>query len=164
MTRTKTMIRPSVAAMSIVLLLALARPAAADTFAVDRADDAAVPTCSAAANDCTLRGAINDANANTGPDTITIPAIRVSVEADLPSITQPLTIAGAGARKSIIDGNGRVGTVLSGATILQDLEVTGAKTPPADDVLSGTAAVDSPTLLERVAIARARARAVASPR
>jgi hypothetical protein len=146
--------RLCIAASSILLLLALSGPAAADTFAVDRADDDAASTCSAAANDCTLRGAINDANATTDPDTITIPAIRISVRADLPDIAQPLTITGAGARKSIIDGTGSVGTVLSGAMTLQDLEVTGAKAPAADDPLSGTAAVSSFTggLLERVAI------------
>src|SRR5947199_2540215 len=81
--------------LTILLLLALAGPAAADTFAVDRNDDAVVSACSGAPNDCTLRGAITQANLTTDPDTITIPAIRVSLKADLPSVTQPLTITGA---------------------------------------------------------------------
>lgn len=41
------------------------------TFVVDRNDDANIQTCSAAPNDCTLRGAINKANATVGGEDIT---------------------------------------------------------------------------------------------
>ncbi|GEM_PF-2313842 len=45
-------------------------PTALD-FVVDRADDGYAGACTAAANDCTLRGAVNLSNYNAGTDTIT---------------------------------------------------------------------------------------------
>ena len=42
-------------------------------FAVDRTDDAAAAmACTAAANDCSLRGAIRKSNANVGADEVII--------------------------------------------------------------------------------------------
>ena len=47
------------------------------TFVVDRTDDDATATaCTAAPNDCSLRGAIIAANALAGSDAITLPAQR----------------------------------------------------------------------------------------
>jgi hypothetical protein len=74
--------------MALVILLASAHPAFATTFDVDRIDDsplAAAQACTAAANDCTLRGAVIKANANGGADTIT-----------LQGLTSTLSISGAG--------------------------------------------------------------------
>ena len=63
------MFRRVFAVLATVLVLIPAAHAA--SFVVDRTDDADVSTCLASANDCTLRGAINAANAMTGADTIT---------------------------------------------------------------------------------------------
>lgn len=54
----------------------MANPAWAATFAVDTTvDDAALVACTdAAADDCSLRGAIIAANTASGADTITVPA------------------------------------------------------------------------------------------
>jgi hypothetical protein len=144
--------RGAPAALFVALLLAAAAPASADTFTVDRGDDADVSGCSAATGDCTLRGALNRANAGGGPDTIVLPAQRLAVESPLPRIEGTLTIAGAGARSSIIDATASVGTVLASGfgsnTTLEDLQVTGARRVPHN----GDAAIAGATRVERVAI------------
>jgi cysteine-rich repeat protein/predicted outer membrane repeat protein len=99
-------------------LLGFMRSANAAIFVVDRTDDTAAPSaqaCTAAANDCSLRGAIIAANANgAGADTITLPAGTYAFT--LPSthedeahdgdldILGNLTLNGAGAKTTIIDG------------------------------------------------------------
>lgn len=60
-------------ALAAVLLLNPA-PAHADTYIVDTTIDVLSSACTATANDCSLRGAIDKANANPGPDTIILPA------------------------------------------------------------------------------------------
>ena len=139
-------------ALTLLAVLAAAAPAAADTFAVDRSDDADVSTCSAAANDCTLRGAIEKVQTVDAPgSTVTIPATRIVLTAKLPDLaTGSFTIAGAGARQTTISGNGTVGEIFTGtfATVtLQDLTVTGGK-----GALFGSGAVSGDIDLERVAI------------
>src|SRR2546425_1169074 len=101
------------------LLLAVA-PAAAATFTVNDTADAvdAVPDgkCATAGGTCTLRAAIQEANALPGPDTIMVPASTylltiegrdedAAVTGDL-DITDDVTITGAGADRTILDGNG----------------------------------------------------------
>jgi hypothetical protein len=60
----------------LVLALTSSPAQAATTYTVDRTDDPDLTTtptagaCTAAANDCSLRGAISAANANAGDDTI----------------------------------------------------------------------------------------------
>jgi hypothetical protein len=63
----------TVLALPLMVLSAIAaRPAGAATYVVDRGDDSAAFTaCTAAPQDCTLRGAILAANANPGLDEIT---------------------------------------------------------------------------------------------
>ena len=139
-------------ALTLFAVLAVAAPAAADTFAVDRSDDADVSTCSAAANDCTLRGAIEKVQSVGSPgSTITIPATRITLTAPLPDLaTGSFTIAGAGARQTTVSGNGVVGQMFDGtfATVtLQDVTVTGGK-----GALFGSGAVAGDIDLERVAI------------
>src|SRR5262245_35830263 len=66
-----------VALRGLGALLLLAPSAAAATFVVDRTDDSAAvaaQACTAAANDCSLRGAIIKANATPGADVITFAA------------------------------------------------------------------------------------------
>ena len=80
--------------------------ASAATYVVGKtADDAGTDPCTVAAN-CSLRSAITDANNNSGADAITLGAGTYSVGSLEPSITQGLTITGAGARSTAIDGGG----------------------------------------------------------
>jgi hypothetical protein len=86
-------------------------------YDVDRTDDTAAATaCTAAANDCSLRGAIIAANANPGADTINLPAGTYALSilgagednaatGDL-DIRDDLTILGAGAATTTVDGSG----------------------------------------------------------
>ena len=69
------------------------------TYVVDTTSDANLTACTGAANDCSLRGAINNANANPGLDTIqfTIPAAGVQTIltlSALPDVTGPTIIDG----------------------------------------------------------------------
>ena len=111
--------RHLVATASALMGLLLARPANAATFVVDRTDDsAAASACTAAANDCSLRGAIISANAVLGTDTVSIPAgvytltltgrdEEAAATGDL-DVTQAIVITGASASSVVIDGNGKV--------------------------------------------------------
>jgi uncharacterized repeat protein (TIGR01451 family) len=106
-------------ALSLMLIGSLlkqvsAMPLAALSVTVDRTDDTAAATaCTAAANDCSLRGAIIAANANPG-STITIPAgtymltissggsfENAAATGDL-DINESVTINGAGSGSTII--------------------------------------------------------------
>jgi hypothetical protein len=139
-------------ALTLLAVLATAAPAAADTFMVDRSDDADVSTCSAANNDCTLRGAIEAVQASGSPgSTITIPATKITLTAPLPAMTTgSFTIAGAGARQTTISGGGTVAEIFNGAgalVTLQDVTVTGGI-----GAGFGAGAVSGSINLERVAI------------
>jgi hypothetical protein len=101
----------------LLCLLAGARPAAAAVFTVDRTDDVIATGClDAVPDDCSLRGAVIRANASLGGDTIVVPAGTYVLtrlgsnedEADTGDldVTNPLTITGAGAASTVIDGNG----------------------------------------------------------
>jgi CSLREA domain-containing protein len=96
-------------------------PAHAATFTVNTPVDAvdANPgngTCSTVAHNCTLRAAVQEANATTGgtTDTITLPAgtytLTITGSGDAESgdldVLDHLFINGTGANSSIIDGNG----------------------------------------------------------
>ena len=132
-----------------LIVLASAGPAAADVFVVDRTDDDAnANACTTQNRDCTLRGAVSDANAMNDADTITLPAGRIVLATDLPFLSGPTTIAGAGARASIIDGAGHVEQVIVGMgdTKLQDLTITGESLP------GSGAVVGNSLMLERVAL------------
>jgi CSLREA domain-containing protein len=128
-----------VIACLICALLALPALAQASTFTVTKTADTNDGTCDA---DCSLREAVGAANANPGPDTITLPAgtYRLTLTGagedanatgDLDVTGSPVTINGAGARSTIIDGNAtdRVIQVLSGAGLVaNDLTLTDGKT------------------------------------
>lgn len=89
---------------------------AAATFTVDSGSDAALSSCTAAPDDCSLRGAILAANASAGPDDIAFalsesdasfqPASahwQIALLSELPLVTEALTIDGftqAGAKPS----------------------------------------------------------------
>ena len=94
---------------------------AATTFVVDSSLDAADVSpgngrCETGAGTCTLRAAVQESNALSGPDTIEVPpgtynltvfgaAEDASSTGDL-DVTSPLTIVGAGAATTFVDGNG----------------------------------------------------------
>src|SRR5437764_13237392 len=96
--------------LAFLLALAAAAPASADTFAVDNAGDTDLSPCTTAANDCTLRGALSRAEATPDADTITLPKLRIALAGPLPQLSTPVTIKGAGARSSTVDGAGVAGT------------------------------------------------------
>ena len=88
-------------------------------------------TCATAGGVCTLRAAVVEAEGLLGADTITVPAMTISLGAQL-SITKTVTIAGAGARSTIITGTpGHILVGISGGDVtlrdlaLQDASATG---------------------------------------
>jgi hypothetical protein len=124
------------ALLSLLLSSPAVSPAGAVTLVVDRTDDdpAATACDDLAANDCSLRGAIDKANGLAGPDTVTVPAgtyalsrsgsctYRVAGNAnfftttEIPlCITGELTLAGAGAGTTTIDGGALDRVVFVGA-------------------------------------------------
>src|SRR5258708_3036222 len=142
-------VRCAAVVMVGVLCLAGAQAAHAADFAVNSTADLpdAKPgdhLCITAAATCTLRAAVQEANADGGANTIFIPRgyyrlrIPPAIEAgaagqddagagDL-DITAPLTIRGAGARQTIIDGGGldRVFSNASNvASSITNLTITG---------------------------------------
>lgn len=97
----------------------------AATFTVDRIDDATVSTCSVAANDCTLRGAVTAANTAGGTNTIDFDGVVFAAsQTILLSGTQlaitsgTLTINGTGANLLTISGGNlsRIFSISVGAT------------------------------------------------
>lgn len=89
-----------------VLLLAFAASAQAASYTVNTTADNAPATgeCSGAAGDCSLRQAID--KATSGSDTISVPAGHYTLTSHTPLvITAAVTINGAGARTTTIDGD-----------------------------------------------------------
>ncbi len=125
----------------------------ADTFVVDTTTDsnaAAYQQCTAAADDCSLRGTISKANALAGADTITLPAgtyalTRAGAPEDANAtgdldLTSDITLNGAGASSTIIDANqlDRVLQVFSGSTVTLDgVTLRNGKSPNADPYVRG---------------------------
>lgn len=115
--------RPALAAAAFLFALGFAAPLPAATFTVDSEADAvdALPgdaLCAAAGGACTLRAAIQEANALAGPDDVVLPAGTYvltiagggedgAASGDL-DVTGELTLTGVGAAVTVIDGNGTV--------------------------------------------------------
>jgi hypothetical protein len=124
---------PSARHFLLILLLTLGlglfgspHPTFAATLDVDRLDDDPTATaCTAAANDCSLRGAVLAANSLAGPDTITIPAGTYTLTAGSElSLTSEITLVGAGAATTIVQASStydtathRVMSISSGAIV-----------------------------------------------
>lgn len=116
----KTMRKLNIQLTFLILTLFFTVGAAqAATYTVDRTDDATVSFCTAAASDCTLRGAIAAANAASGSDVIEFDA-NIFSERQIITLTQglleiqnngSLTINGTGAKKLTISGNNRSGVI-----------------------------------------------------
>jgi CSLREA domain-containing protein len=116
----------SVLITAIVGYLAVVPQSAATTITVDNTADSvdAAPgdgTCADSLGRCTLRAAVMEANASTGPHTINVPAGTYTLTlgpsddefnfdgaedgfGDLDILNNDLTISGAGAASTIIDG------------------------------------------------------------
>lgn len=129
--------------------LLVTAPASAVVFTVDTTDDdvdAAIDgACADAAGRCTLRAAIQEANATPlDPDDIVVPAgtyklTRVGAFEDAAAtgdldVTGPVTIQGAAAETTILQGKkDRVFDVSGAGVFLQGLTVTKGKAPKSDD-------------------------------
>jgi uncharacterized repeat protein (TIGR01451 family) len=114
-------IRAALLALAFLGTPALASPGWTATFTVDTTLDVvdALPgdgSCATATGACSLRAAVQESRALLGPDTIILPSgiytltiggagNNSATSGDL-DISETLTIAGAGARTTIIDGNG----------------------------------------------------------
>jgi len=114
-------------------------PVAAATFLVDSTTDAVdlLPgdgACATLAGECTLRAAVQETNALPGVDAVTLPAGTYvltlvgleehAVSGDL-DVRDALTITGAGAASTVVDGNGTsaVFDVAAGSLALSDMTV-----------------------------------------
>lgn len=85
-------------------------PAFVTTLSVDRTDDvAAASACTAAANDCSLRGAVRKANTTPGPDPIVINL--------LPATTYNLTLSNANQENAAATGDLDITTSQHSVTI-----------------------------------------------
>lgn len=130
------------AALSTGLALILAPAAIAQNYPVTKTTDTNDGTCD---SDCSLREAIIAANANAGPDVITVPAgtyLRgmqtagedLSASGDL-DITDDVSIVGAGARTTVIsasDGTANLSTdrvfdVLGGSVSMSGITISGGR-------------------------------------
>ena len=103
--RARALVGTTALLFGLVLLPVAAR---ATTYTVNNNGDAgdASPgnnVCATAGGVCTLRAAIQEANAHSGPDTIVIPAMTITLGSEL-LVTQDVTISGAGPG-TIISGN-----------------------------------------------------------
>jgi CSLREA domain-containing protein len=124
---------PGLSVIVAVLLFSLSSLAQAAIFVVTKTADTNDGTCD---SDCSLREAIIAANANAGADVITLPAGHYTLTiagtnedagatGDL-DIVGDLTINGAGASTTIVDGGGidRVFHIVSAFTVIfNDLQI-----------------------------------------
>ena len=132
---------------SFLLFVFLAPPSFAATFTVDSTTDAVDAnigdgSCATAANECTLRAAIQEANSDAVADIINVPAglfeltlagigENAAATGDL-DILQPVSVIGAGKGETKIDGQGmdRVFHTTGNIDVtLQDLTVQNGSVP-----------------------------------
>ncbi|HTP02937.1 MAG TPA: CSLREA domain-containing protein, partial [Anaerolineales bacterium] len=134
--------------------------AAAATFVVNSTSDALDDNpgdgvCHTAAVECTLRAAVQEANASAGTDTISVPAgtYTLSVGAsgedaaaagDL-DITESVIITGAGMNGTVIDANSidRAFQVISGTLTISDLTIQHGTANPGGGILVASQAAIS---------------------
>jgi CSLREA domain-containing protein len=110
-----------IGALSVFSLSFVCFPVAADTFAVDTTADADLSACTASPNDCSLRGAINRANTNTGLDTIRFAIPGAGIKKIAPTLPLPIITDDS----TIIDGSSQIGP---GASPL--ISLSGESIPP----------------------------------
>src|SRR4051795_5851776 len=128
-----------IATLSCVVFLALAGPAAANTFNVTTTDDD-IGSCDP--GDCSVREAIAAADANSGEDTVNIPAghyLLTNGELFTDASADVLNIVGHSARDTILDADGqsRVLDAFDGNVNVSHLTITGGVAPGDDPKASG---------------------------
>jgi CSLREA domain-containing protein len=140
-----------------VVLLLLAAPAQAATFNVNSLADgpdasSADGICATSGGVCTLRAAVEQSASTGGADDIVLGPGAHALSSGLSISNHDVTIRGAGARATTIEGVGsghRVLSVSDTTTQIRDLRITGGSTGPGAGLwVSGTGSV----LVERVAI------------
>jgi hypothetical protein len=95
------------AALGAAMCALLCANASATQFSVDKtSDDAGGGACGVPVGDCSLRSAIQQANTNAGHDDIVLGATTYHVASPQEAITTDTAITGAGARSTVIDGDG----------------------------------------------------------
>lgn len=122
-----------VAAVLLAAAMLPASPASATTFTVNSSGDAGDKNvgdgvCATVANVCTLRAAVQQANALPGTDLITVPAMTIALGSPL-TLSSNITISGAGARATILSATGGAHlmiTMTAGTATVGGLTVTGA--------------------------------------
>ena len=156
-----------IGAAAIAVALAACLPAHATTYTVDSTADAVDQTpgddvCATAAAACTLRAAVQEANAHAGADVVALPAGlfilgHVGASEDLAAtgdldVTEALEVHGAGKDASIVDGfmADRIFHVLGVAFTVRDLTLRhgNAGAAPGGAIFH---AAPGATLIERVA-------------
>ncbi len=155
--------------------------AQASTIDVDTdVDDSLLKACTPAPGDCSLRGAIDNAKANSGLDTITFAAAtdgtdflltgaanedgNASGDLDILGVGGDLTIQGNGAANTIVDGGGidRVFHVCpaggcANTVVFNSVTIRNGKTPIAVSGggifnVGGTTTVDGSTVISNTAL------------
>ena len=165
--------RVAVAASVLVLFLLAVSPAAGAIFTVNDTTDLVDTspgdgTCRTTVFTCSLRAAIQEANALAGPDDVTVPAGIYTLTitgthedgattGDL-DIASDVDITGAGLGQTIVDGNGtdRVFHLLAGLVTITDMTVRGGRADLLDSYLGGGISAELPESgtfdLERVEV------------
>lgn len=107
------------------------------TLNVDRTDDTAAATaCTAAANDCSLRGAVIRANANPGADPVVITL--------QPATTYNLTLTNASQENAAATGD------LDITTSLHSVTITGGGSSGANSTIIDASGLNTPTRRDRI--------------
>ena len=119
--------------LALVLLcsLATAGPSRAATFNVGSSGDGADANpgngvCATGGGSCTLRAAVQEANALGGTDAIAVPGFTIALGSSL-TISSPITITGAGPDPSetLVDANGHQGFFVTGTGVrVRQLAIT----------------------------------------
>ena len=139
-------------AVAVVVLAAFAGAAEATAWTVRTTSDAPTGSCTSPALTCSLRQIINWINANQfRDDTITVPAGAYTLSQGALVITQSVSIAGAGARSTVVaapvpadrsSGGDRVFDIQVGGGVtptvsISGLEVTGGTANPTNGSFGG---------------------------
>lgn len=103
----RSLIAAVTAALASLALLALASSSNAATLVVDTvSDNIAQSACTAAADDCSLRGAITNTNVDSGADVITFSGPgTIPIDSPLPAVTEEVTISASGIAV-VVTGSG----------------------------------------------------------
>src|SRR5262245_56084405 len=119
--------------LAAVLALLAAAPAHAAVFAVNSLEAHVADACD---SECTIRDAVNAANAAPDADTITLPSGTIQLSEGALAITQPVTIQGAPERTTLDpDYSNRILEVSAPATFSR-LTLSRGQSP---DILGGAA-------------------------